>query len=415
MMIRPFVFALALRFVRARRDDRFVSFLNATSVMGIALGVAVLMTVMAVMNGFARDIKAQWLSHTPHMVIQTPSRSLTVLEKQRLDGLSSAFSGGIKATSPWIQSEALMTYQQHVMPMVLLGVDPDRMPEFFKRSFASSAALNQLKAGSFSVLISPYLAAELGLHVADKLTLVVPKVKHSILGVVPRFRQVRIAGFLSPEDYSYRSAVVLASADARVLLDQKTSAVRLWLADPEQANLVGSRLSDLFGADYKISSWIDTHQLFFKALSLEKNMMALVLSLIVVIATFYLITALVMLVRDKRSDIAVLLTMGLSRRRIMFVFLLQGLMVTCAALLLGLVLGYLLVMHVNGVIHGVEWLLGVRLFEPAVYGLSYLPVQLMWHDVFGMALAVLFLSCLASFYPACRAAGVRPAEVLRYV
>jgi lipoprotein-releasing system permease protein len=416
LMIRPFTLAIAFRFARSGHQDRFVSFLNIASLIGIALGVAVLMTVMAVMNGFSKEIKAQWLSHTPHLLLQPNSTQTThalPTQEKRAQQLKQV-SKEIDYVAPWIQSEALLTYNKQVLPSLLLGVQPDQLPARFYHYFASIDALNHLRPGHFDVLVSPYLAMQWGIRLGDRITLVVPQAEHSILGVTPRFRQVRVVGFMSDADYSYRQAVVMHADDAAVLLRLTTPAYRLWLTHPDQVNKVADQINAQLGSTYHMASWIQHNQMFFKALTLEKNMMTLVLSLIVVIALFYLITSLVMMVRDKRNDIAVFLTMGLTRRRLVLVFLLQGMIISLSALLIGLLLGYCLIEHINEVVSGIEWLFAVHLFDPAVYGINYLPVDIQSQDLWTITIVLSIFSFISSCYPAYRAGCVEPAEVLRY-
>lgn len=409
----PLSFWIGLRYLAAKRRNHFISFISASSMIGMTLGVAVLILVLSVMNGFERELRDRILGMVPHGVVyeiggvQDWQQLATEIEKNPL----------VAASAPLVQLQGMFAHGGHVQGVMLSGVEPEAeakvsiLPKHIK-----SGDFYALKAGSYGVFLGEILARQLRVKAGDKITLMLPEATLSPAGVLPRIKRLEVLGTFAVGAELDASTAVLHLADA-VKLERM----------PAQAQGMRIRFHDLFKApqgiwelltqldgNYSGSDWTRTQGNLFQAIKMEKTMIGLLLLIIVAVAAFNIISTLVMAVTDKQADIAILRTMGASPRTIMGIFMTNGVAIGLIGVVLGTALGIVLALTVSDLVHWLENFLHVQFLSADVYFISYLPSQLEWSDVGIIVSCSLVLSFLATLYPAWRASKVQPAEALRY-
>jgi lipoprotein-releasing system permease protein len=407
-------FIIAMRYMLAQRRQGFISFISGVSFLGMMLGVAVLITVLAVMEGFVHDVKHLFLQHTPHLDIRSMDHN--GLTNHSIDMKELSKAPNVIGISAYRTSQTLIAQEGAMKPSILYALSD------LNRSFSQSlpvhdrSLIKHLKANQFSCLMGAELAYSLGLQVGDHFTMVVPKPNMTLLGMTPRYRAFKLAGILTSQALRYRPIVLIDFIDAGHLLamGNQVTGIRLWLKDPYQASNIANELAEKLKWPLQVRSWVELHQLYFRTVRTEKTMMMMILSLIILIAAFNLVTSLVMLVNQKRSSIAVLKTMGLSRSEVVCLFMLQGMIIGTLAVVFGVLLGLFLAHHISAIASFLETLMGVKLIPPALYTLDYLPSYCRWSDVSMVASIAWVIAFLATIYPAWRAAGVDPAQELRH-
>ncbi|MGE5490560.1 MAG: lipoprotein-releasing ABC transporter permease subunit [Actinomycetota bacterium] len=414
-MALPYELLIGLRYTRAKRRNHFISFISLISMLGIGLGVAALIVVLSVMNGFQKELRTRILGVASHIQITGVNGDLA--DWQQIAAEASRHPQ-VKATAPFVQSQAMFSVDNGVRGAMVRGIRPDLeegVADF--GSHMQSGRLDDLKPGEFGVILGSELARALRVFVGDKVTLIAPQGTVTPAGVVPRLKSFRVIGIFEVGMYEYDSGLALIHIeDAQKLyrMDDKVSGVRLKLDDLFQAPRVSREVARLINADTYIYDWTKSHANFFRAVQIEKNMMFIILSLIVAVAAFNLVSTLVMAVTDKQADIAILRTLGARPRSIMAVFVIQGAVVGCIGLGLGVIGGVALALNIDVVVPAIERLFGVQFMSREVYYISELPSELLWSDVWGVTAISFVLAVLATLYPSWRAARVNPAEALRY-
>jgi len=415
-MFKPLSLYIGLRYTRAKRRNHFISFISLASIIGIALGVAVLITVMAVMKGFEHEIQKRIFTSTPHITVSSLSGGLTHWEslQKKLRSFSS-----VKGTAPIVNAQAMLNHQGSVQGVMLNGVLPSQnrsIANFNKHMKAGS--MSGLKPGSFGIVLGIDLARSLQAWVGDRVMVLTPKVDVTPLGVHPRYKVFRVKGvFEMGGGFGYDTQLALVHMkDAQTLLqmDNRISQVNVQVNRLFDAPQVADHIQHTLNGSYWVRDWTDRFGALFQAISMEQTMMFTILLLLIAIAAFNLVSTLVMLVNDKSSEIAILRTLGASPRSILAIFMVQGLTIGLFGTLLGLLGGLLLADNVTSLASGLETLLGTKFISGQIYFINYLPSKIQLSSVIWIAVAALALSFLATIYPAWRAARTNPAEALRY-
>ena len=414
-MALPYELFIGLRYTRAKRRNHFISFISLVSMLGIGLGVMALIVVLSVMNGFQQELRTRILGVASHIQITGATNELD-------DWVSVARDASrhkeVLAAAPYVQSQAMFSIDNGVRGAMVRGVVPeleDSVANFAEHM--KEGKFENLKAGEFGVILGGELARALSAYVGDKVTLIAPQGTVTPAGVVPRVKSFTVTGIFEVGMYEYDSGLALIHMeDAQRLyrMDERVSGVRLKIKDLFIAPQVARDLSHMISADAFLFDWTKSHANFFRAVQIEKNMMFIILSLIVAVAAFNLVSTLVMAVTDKEADIAILRTLGARPRSIMMVFMVQGAITGTIGLLLGVVGGVILALNIDVVVPFIERLLGTEFLDKQVYYISQLPSQLLWSDVWLVTGIAFVLALAATLYPSWRAARVNPAETLRY-
>lgn len=414
-MALPYELLIGLRYTRAKRRNHFISFISLISMLGIALGVAALIVVLSVMNGFQKELRTRILGVASHIQINGINGEL---ENWPALAAQAMQHPEVRAAAPFVQSQAMFTVDGGVKGALVRGILPDQEDKVadFRRTIRSGS-LDDLRPGEFGVVLGSELARSLRVFTGDKVTLIVPQGTVTPAGVVPRLKSFRVVGIFEVGMYEYDSGLALihlADAQRLVQMENRVSGVRLKVDDLFSAPRIVRELARTINADAYLSDWTQSHANFFRAVQIEKTMMFIILSLIVAVAAFNLVSTLVMAVTDKQADIAILRTLGARPRSIMAVFVIQGALVGCIGLALGIIGGVALALNIDVVVPAIERLFGVQFLSKEVYYISDLPSDLQWGDVWGVTLIAFVLALLATLYPSWRAARVNPAEALRY-
>lgn len=414
-MFRPLSVYIGMRYTRAKRRNHFISFISLTSMIGVALGVAALITVLSVMNGFEKELRERILGMTSHAFVTGSDGSLENWQslEDELQGMPDVVD-----TAPFVEGQAMLSRNSKVRGTMLRGIDPSLEPKVSDiGDKVIVGELDDLKAGEFGIILGRDLAASMGVTKGDKITVITPHVTPTPAGVIPRLKRLDVIGIFEIGMYEYDSQLaMLHMADAAKLfrIPGKVSGVRLKLTDVYQAPRITRELLIQLPPEYRAADWTMQHANFFRALKTEKTVMFVILMLIVAVAAFNIVSTLVMMVTDKRADIAILRTLGLSPRGIMGIFMVQGTLIGLIGTLLGIVGGVALALNVSEIIAGVESMLGYQFLPADVYYISDLPSDLQWSDVQVIGITAFVLSILSTIYPSWRASRVRPAEALRY-
>jgi lipoprotein-releasing system permease protein len=414
-MFRPVSLFVGLRYTRSRRRNHFISFISGFSSLGIALGVIALITVLSVMNGFHKEIRDRILGMASHGDIQALNGRMQDWHKALEEAERNP---KVIGAAPYIEAQAMLTHHRQVSGAVIRGILPSYEPQVVdvtKHMIAGS--LDDLKPGGWGIILGSELAQALGVTVGGKVTVVVPELDVTIAGSMPRLKSFTVVGLFEVGMQEYdRGVAMINMRDAAKLLrmGDTVTGVRIRIEDVWEARAVSLQLANQMSGLYRVLNWTDYHRNFFAALQMEKRMMGLLLFLIVVIAAFNIISTLVMMVVDKRSDIAILKTFGASPGMIMRIFVVQGTALGAAGTLIGTAFGLLLAFNVDKVVATIEHLFGVHFIDPSVYYISELPTDVQMPDVLLVAAGSFLLSLLMTLYPAWRAYRTEAAEALRY-
>jgi lipoprotein-releasing system permease protein len=406
---------IGLRYTRAKRRNHFISFISLISMLGIALGVAALITVLSVMNGFQKEVRARILSVVAHVQVTGSGGELT--QWQRV-AEAARRNPEVIAAAPYVNGQAMLVNEGAARGTLVRGIDPAleaRVAEVGTRMVAGR--LDALQAGEFGIVLGADLARGLRVFPGDRVTVIAPQGLVTPAGVVPRLKQFRVVGLFEVGHYEYDSGLALMHlADAQRLyqLGDEVSGVRLKLADLFEARRVARELYREIGGEILISDWTRSHANFFRAVEIEKTMMFIILMLIVAVAAFNVVSTLVMVVTDKQADIAILRTLGATPRSIMQVFMVQGVVIGVLGTVLGVAGGVALALNIDVVVPFLERLLKIQFLSKEVYFISELPSDLHAADVITITAVALVLALVATIYPSWRASRVRPAEALRY-
>ncbi|MDH3613908.1 MAG: lipoprotein-releasing ABC transporter permease subunit [Gammaproteobacteria bacterium] len=413
-MINPVELFIGLRYLRAKRRTRFVSFITLISLLGIALGVAALIVILSVMNGFEGELRARLLSMSAHGYVTGPNR---VTEDWRELVREVSAEPGIAAAAPFVQLEGMIQSGRDLKAVLVHGVDPE-----YEQALSGSmmnlieGELRVLQADSRSIILGRLLALDLGARIGDGVVLLIPRPvgDGTLQPVLERFvlRGVFEAGL---QDHDGLLALVNARDAAGVLaIADEMTAVRFRADDVMAAPAIAQRLSDRLGDDVITSDWTIENASYFRAIRLEKMMMSLILSLIIGVAAFNIVASLVMVVTDKTNDIAVLRTLGMKSGGVVRVFFVQGAVIGWAGVFIGVLLGVVVAINVPVIVPVLEQMLGFQIMPGDVYYVTRIPSELETADVVTIAISAFVLTSLATLYPARRAALVKPAVALRY-
>jgi len=414
-MFRPLEFAIGLRYTRAKRRNHFISFISLTSMLGIALGVTALITVLSVMNGFEKEVRGRILDMVSHLTVSTFDG--------RLEGWSDVVMQlkehpQVTGAAPYVEAQGMLIHGKKVNGTLIRGILPEMEPEVSSiADKMEQGKLSDLKPGSFDVILGRDLARILQVDVGDKITMVTPSANVTPAGVSPRLKRFKVVGIFYIGMYEYDSSLaIIHMDDARRLfrMQDAVTGVRAKLNDLFAAPQIRYELQQGELGTYWVRDWSSYHANWFRAVKIEKRMIFLLLLLIIAVAAFNIVSTLVMLVTDKESDIAILRTLGATPRSIMGIFMVQGTLIGVIGTILGVAGGISLSLNLDTVVPLIENLFGFRVLDPGVYYISELPSDLHWDDV-GLISCVSFLfGVVSTLYPAWRASRTQPAEALRY-
>ncbi len=406
---------LGVRSLSSGRRRGFLSFITVISTLGLALGVAVLLVVMSVMNGFESELRQRILAVTSHATLMGLESSMPDWQAARTRALTLP---GVKAAVPYIESRAVLTHGERLAATQLRGVLPPE--EVASGGLAMTVRQGDwlaLAPGQFGIVLGEALADELQAKLGDEVVAIVPLGSVTPAGVTPRMRSFRVIGLFASGMYEYdRGLALIHAQDAAKLyrMGNDMSGVRLTLDDPLNAATTVRQLAVELGGGYFVSDWTRNHANFFSSIRMTKSMLFVILSMIVAIAAFNIVATLVMVVKDKQTDIAILRTLGAGPRNILAAFMVQGVVIGVVGVGLGVLLGSLLATNVESIVHFIEKVGGVQFLDARVYFMSDLPAEVRARDIGQVAGVALLLCAVATLYPAWRASRVHPAQALRH-
>ncbi|SRR5581483_3436900 len=415
-MIRPLELFVGLRYVRARRRDHFISFISLISIIGIALGIAALITVLSVMNGFGKELRARILGVASHVTVSGNDGKLTewpaVAERVRRNS-------HVIGEAPYVLGQAMAARGKAVSGVMVRGILPDqerKVSDIGDKMI--EGRLDALKPGEFGIVVGSALAWKLDLTLGSPVSIVVPQAQATPAGLLPRFKRFTVVGIFRIDMYEYDSGMVLIHLDDAAKLYQLpeggVSGLRLKLDAMDDAPAIADQLSASLGPEFRARDWTREHANFFRALKMEKTVMFVILLLIVTVAMFNLISTLVVIVTEKQADVAILRTLGMKPSSVMGVFIVQGAIIGLVGTLVGTAFGVLLAFNVETLVRLLEQLFHTSFLASDVYLISELPSDLHWSDVALVSGASLVLALLSTIYPAWRASKIQPAAALRY-
>ena len=417
-MSLPFEFLIGLRYTRSGRrtgrKDRFVSFISATSVVSIALGVMALIIVLSVMNGFQTQVRDRMLSVIPH--IQISSSTGPVSDWRSLAAVAEKNSE-VRGAAPFVEGQGLISTGDRVIGTMVEGVDPkEEVKASEVASTMPAGTLDSLTPGSFHAVIGSVLAARLGVAPGDKIALVVPQGTTTPAGMIPRVRTLTVSGIFTAGHFEYDSTMLFMNIEDAAALFRTGGpmGVRVRVADMQEAPAVAESLMKSLPPGYFARDWTVENKTWFAAVQVEKRMMSIILFLIVLVGAFGLVSTLVMTVTEKQSDIAILRTLGASPGSIMKIFMIQGAVIGVIGVASGVAIGLLIACNLGSIVSAIEAVFHVEFLPQSIYLISGMPSEPRASDIIPIAVFSLFLSLAATVYPSWRASRIRPAEALRY-
>ncbi len=417
-MSLPFEFLIGLRYTRSGRrtgrKDRFVSFISATSVVSIALGVMALIIVLSVMNGFQTQVRDRMLSVIPH--IQISSGTGPVSDWRSLAAVAEKNSE-VRGAAPFVEGQGLISTGDRVIGTMVEGVDPkEEVKASEVASTMPAGTLDSLTPGSFHAVIGSVLAARLGVAPGDKIALVVPQGTTTPAGMIPRVRTLTVSGIFTAGHFEYDSTMLFMNIEDAAALFRTGGpmGVRVRVADMQESPAVAESLMKSLPPGYFARDWTVENKTWFAAVQVEKRMMSIILFLIVLVGAFGLVSTLVMTVTEKQSDIAILRTLGASPGSIMKIFMIQGAVIGVIGVASGVAIGLLIACNLGSIVSAIEAVFHVEFLPQSIYLISGMPSEPRASDIIPIAVFSLFLSLAATVYPSWRASRIRPAEALRY-
>jgi lipoprotein-releasing system permease protein len=406
---------VGLRYAWAKRRNHFISFISITSMLGIALGVAALIVVLSVMNGFQKELRSRILgvaSHVQIVGLGAPLRQWPEVAEQALRNPS------VAGAAPYVMAQGLLSLRQSVQGTMVRGIVPESEDKVADvGSHMRAGRLQDLRPGQFGIVLGSELAMSLGAKRGDRIVLIAPQGQVTAAGILPRLRQFTVVGIFEVGMYEYDAGLAfihLQDAQKLYRMGDAVSGIRLKLEELFDAPRVARELAREIDDDIYVTDWTRSHANFFRAVQIEKRVMFIILLLIVAVAAFNIVSTLVMAVTDKRADIAILRTLGAAPAEIMKIFMIQGALIGVIGTLGGVALGVALALNIDVIVPAIERIFGIQFLAKDVYYISDLPSELQGSDVVMIALTAFALSLAATIYPSLRAAGVNPAEALRY-
>lgn len=412
-MFRPLELFIGIRYIRAKRRNHFISFISVVSMLGLIIGITALITVISVMNGFDFELRSRILGMVSQASITSVGNSMPNWQQALAIAERNPH---VKGAAPYVEREAYLSGNAASQGAIVRGILPDQEPKVADIGSKMIAGnLSALTPGSWGIVLGRDLALTLGVNVGDKLVLTA-SISASPIGALPRLRRFTVVGIFEAGMQEYDSGLAIVNMhDAEKLYQMSgPSGIRLKLDDLFVANKVATTLADKLGDAYRVQGWMQQHANFFKAIAMEKIVMFIILSLIVAVAAFNLVSSLVMLVTDKQSDIAILRTLGATPRSIMGVFMIQGMLIGLMGIVIGTVCGVALAINVPAIVDGIQNLTGYQFLPESVYYINNVPSKLEWSNVGWITGMAFVFSLLATIYPAWRASRTQPAEALRY-
>jgi lipoprotein-releasing system permease protein len=414
-MFKPLELFVGLRYTRAKRRNHFISFISFISIAGIGLGVTALITVLSVMNGFDKELRTRILSVASHMIVSGANDALD--DWHQLEPYLERYPQ-IEGMAPYVHAEGMLTAGSGVSGALVRGVSPQLEPSVSSLDKDMvMGSMSDLKSGKFNIILGEELARRLSVRVGDKVTLVTPQASVTPVGIIPRLKRFTVVGVFEAGMYEFDSALALIHIDdaARLFLKPgQVSGVRLKLKNMFDAPYLTQLMVKDLPHGYVITDWTRQHVNFFRAIKTEKVVMFVILTLIVAVAAFNIVSTLVMVVTDKKADIAILRTLGASPGAIMRIFIVQGVVIGLFGTLMGVVGGIALASNVETIVPAIEGIFGIKFLSPDVYYISELPSEMLWSDVITISVVAFVLCVIATLYPAWRASRTQPAEALRY-
>ena len=414
----PYELVLGWRYTRAGRATRrngFISFISGVSMMGIGLGVAALIIVLSVMNGFQKEVRDRMLGVVSHIEVYAADGAAVADLPALLARLKA--HPQVLGAAPFITAQALLARGEDMKGVLVRGIDPALEPEVSDLSNDTQAGvLQRLQPGEFNLVLGRDLANNLYLQSGDPVTLVSPSGQVTPAGVVPRMKQLKVVGLLDSGHYEYDASLALLHMDdaQKIFRLEGPNGIRVKLKDAQQARSVADELTPLLGEDVVVRDWTRANRTWFAAVQIEKRMMFIILTLIVAVAAFILVSTLVMTVTDKQADIAILRTLGASPASIMGIFVVQGALVGVIGTLSGLALGLLVAFNIGSIVPAIERALGASFLPKDIYLISRMPSDPQWADIGPVVIIALVLALVATLYPSWRASRIDPAEALRH-
>jgi lipoprotein-releasing system permease protein len=416
----PFEWLIGWRYTRAGRAGRrnaFISFISLVSMLGIGLGVAALIIVLSVMNGFQKEVTDRMLKAIAHVQLMDDSGN-AIADWHALAAKAKAVEPAIRAAAPYTETQSLLAHGEGMRGAIVRGVEPAEESQLTElaSSLKQEGILDKLTPGSWNIVLGAELARSLGVSVGDQVTVIAPGAQVTPAGALPRLKSFNVVGLFSVGHYEYDSGLALAALDdtAKLYRTGGATGVQLRLADVHDARAAAARLAQGLGDQVRVQDWTRTNAAWYDAVQIEKTMMFIILTLIVAVAAFNLVSTLVMTVTDKQADIAILRTLGSSPRSIMLIFMVQGAASGIAGTLGGVFFGLLVAYNIPSIVPFIEHLLHTSFLPASVYLIDRMPSDPHLSEVAHIAFWALLFAFLATVYPSWRASRVRPAEALRY-
>jgi lipoprotein-releasing system permease protein len=417
-MALPYELVLGWRYTRAGRATRrngFISFISGVSMLGISLGVAALIIVLSVMNGFQKEVRDRMLGVVSHVEVYGPGGGVLPDVNRTLEEVRR--NPEVIGAAPFIATQSLIARGEDMRGAIVRGIDPKLESQVTDLAASTTqGTLDRLVPGQFGIVLGAELARNLGVRDGDAVTLIAPGGQVTPAGVVPRLKQMTVVGTFDSGHFEYDSGLVLLHVDdaARIFRLEGPTGVRLKLRDLNRAREVAAQLTNSLSGEFLVRDWTRQNRTWFAAVQLEKRMMFIILTLIVAVAAFNLVSTLVMTVTDKRADIAILRTLGASPGSIMGIFVVQGAAVGVIGTLAGLLLGLGVALNIDVIVPALEHVLNASFLPKDIYLISRMPSDPQANDILPIALISLALAFVATLYPSWRASRVNPAEALRY-
>ena len=407
-------FYIAYKFLRSKKNSRFTSIISKSSIIGISLGIAAIIVVMSIMNGFHSEMRDKILSMVSHVIITEKNYTLKNWDKLKFKIDKNKL---VLNSAPYVEGQAMISFDGNVHGIQLKGI----IPEYEKN--VTSLSDNIIEGDSNNIGLKPYqisigidLAKKMNLSIGDKITLVIPRANTTLIGIVPRLKRFEVGSIFKFGMQQYdKNLVFIDINEAQILYDMgsNVTGLRLKLNDLFKVKKVSNFINSNFNSDYIVIDWTMMNKNFFNALKMEKTMLMLLMFLIVLVATFNIISSLFMVVSEKKSDIAILKTIGMNSKNVMYIFILQGTFLGIAGIVLGLGIGLLISLNLDYVVSFIEYILGHSLLNSDIYMISTVPVKIEVKDLLYVSIISFVFALLSAIYPAINASKTKPAEVLK--